>query len=221
MKGGLIILFISLFQFTCAQLPKGFVYVKDVIPDIQIELRYCSLNNFVGEPIEGYNAEVCILSSKATLALKAVQNSLRPYNLSLKIYDAYRPQRAVNHFWSWAKKVNDTLMKPVFYPNVNKKDLFDEGYIATRSGHSRGSTLDLTLADLTTGKPLDMGSSYDYFGEESWVLHKNLSSQQKANRMLLQTIMNSHGFNSYPKEWWHFTLRWEPFPETYFDFEIE
>jgi len=221
MKGSLIILFISFCQFTLAQLPKGFVYVQNVIPDIQLELRYCSPNNFVGGPINGYNAEVCILSSEAAQALKHVQVELKQYNLSLKIYDAYRPQQAVNHFWAWAKQVNDTLMKQQFYPNVNKKDLFNEGYIATRSGHSRGSTLDLTLANIKTGESIDMGSPYDFFGEESWILHDELTSQQKANRMLLQTLMNRHGFISYPKEWWHFTLIGEPYKEQYFDFPVE
>lgn len=204
-----------------AQLPNGFVYLQDIIPDIKLELRYCSSNNFVGEPIFGYNANTCILSTQATKALNKVQVELKQYNLSLKIYDAYRPQQAVNHFWNWAKNVNDTIMKQQFYPNVNKKDLFNQGYIATRSGHSRGSTLDLTLVDIKTGKAIDMGSPYDFFGEESWVLHNELTAQQKANRMLLQTLMNKHGFIGYPKEWWHFTLANEPFKDQYFDFPIE
>ncbi len=212
-------IFISLNGF--AQLPKGFVYVQDVIPDIKVELRYCSTNNFVGKVVDGYHAEVCILSTKATQALKDVQAELKPYNLSLKIYDAYRPQQAVNHFMRWAKQVTDTIMKQQFYPNVEKKNLFKEEYIATRSRHSSGSTVDITLVDLSTNEVLDMGTPYDYFGEASWVLHNDLTTQQKANRMLLQTIMNKHRFISYAKEWWHFTLGGEPFKDQYFDFPVE
>lgn len=206
---------------TFAQLPEGFVYVDDVIPDIQIDLRYCSHNNFVGQPIDGYEGDVCILSAQATNALKAVQDELRKDSLSLKIFDAYRPQRAVDHFWKWAKQVNDTIMKQQFYPNVDKRNLFKEEYIATRSRHSSGSTLDLTLVNLKTGVDVDMGTPYDFFGVESWILHEDLTKEQKANRMLLQTIMRKHGFRNYSKEWWHFTLRNEPFKDQYFDFIIE
>ncbi len=204
-----------------AQLPDGFVYVKQEIPDIQVELRYCWDNNFVGEPIDGYFNDVCILTTQATMALEKVQEELKSKQLSLKIFDAYRPQRAVNHFWAWAKNVNDTLMKQQYYPNVDKKNLFKEEYIATRSRHSSGSTLDVTLVDLKTGKELDMGTSYDYFGPESWIYYDNLTDQQKANRMLLQSIMKKHGFRTYPQEWWHFTLRGEPFANQYFDFPVE
>lgn len=204
-----------------AQLPEGFVYVEDIIPEIKMELRYYSTNNFIGIPIEGYNREVAVLSEQATIALKSVQNELKHYSLSIKIYDSYRPQRAVNHFMRWAKDLNDTLNKHEYYPGVMKKHLFKEGYIASKSGHSRGSTMDITLVDKETGKELDMGSSYDFFGIESWVENKNLTAQQRANRMLLQTVMRKHGFMHYPKEWWHFTLRNEPFPDTYFDFLVE
>lgn len=211
--------FINLSAF--AQLPRGFVYVEDVIPDIQIELRYCLNNNFVGQPIDGYNAEVCILSNQAALALKKVQDELKKQNLTLKVYDAYRPQRAVNHFSKWAKRVNDTLMKQKFYPDVDKRNLFKEGYIASRSRHSSGSTLDLTIVDLKTGRALDMGTPYDYFGKASWFLHDNLTETQKSNRMLLHNMMTKHGFRHYPQEWWHFTLQGEPFKDQYFDFLVE
>lgn len=217
--------FTLLFLFTTSllfsQLPEGFVYVKKQIPTIQIELRYFTNNNFVGKPIDGYNKYVCILSKEATYALKKVQKDLESFNLSIKIYDAYRPQRAVNHFWAWAKNVNDTLMKQEYYPEVDKRDLFKEQYIATRSRHSSGSTVDVTLVDLKTGKELDMGTSYDYFGPQSWIHFMLLTTQQKANRMLLQNIMLKHGFRQYPQEWWHFTLRGEPFKNQYFDFPVE
>lgn len=202
-------------------LPEGFGYVKEHIPNIHIDLRYFKNHNFLGNPVDGYNKEVAILSSKAIVALKNVQRELKKYNLSIKIFDSYRPQTAVNHFVRWAKKLNDTVSKVEFYPNVKKQHLFKEGYIASKSGHSRGSTLDITLVDIATGKELDMGSAWDFFGKESWVENKNLSTQQLANRMLLQTIMRKNGFIPYPKEWWHFTLANEPFKDTYFDFPVE
>lgn len=204
-----------------AQLPEGFVYVDEVIPDIQLELRYCLNNNFVGQPVDGYKAEVCILTKPAALALKKVQEDLKKNSLSLKVFDSYRPQQAVNHFSKWARNVNDTVMKQQYYPNVDKRNLFRDGYIASKSRHSSGSTIDLTIVDLKTGKELDMGTPYDYFGEASWYLHEDLTQAQKANRALLHNIMSKHGFRHYPKEWWHFTLRGEPFKNQYFDFPVE
>ncbi len=204
-----------------AQLPEGFVYVTSVIPDLDVELRYFSTNNFVGDTITGYKANTLILTKQAAEALKLVQDDLYQYNLCLKVYDGYRPQRAVNHFIVWAKDLNDTINKQQFYPDVNKRHLFSEGYIASRSGHSKGSTVDLTLTDGTTGIPLDMGSPYDFFGKESWIEYPDLTETQKANRQLLQNVMLKHNFRNYPQEWWHFTLRWEPFPDTFFDFEVE
>ena len=150
-----------------------------------------------------------------------VQEELQNKNLCLKVYDGYRPQQAVNHFVRWAKVWSDTINKSVFYPKVKKRNLFKAGYIASKSGHSRGSTIDLTIIDGNTGKPLDMGSPYDFFGQESWVNYADITKVQKENRQLLQTVMLKHGFRNYPKEWWHFTLRYEPFPKTYFNFPIE
>jgi D-alanyl-D-alanine dipeptidase len=214
-----------LFVFICfcsfAQLPEGFVYVKTVVPDIDVELRYNTSNNFVGKRVEGYNSNKLILTKKAALALKQVQEFLQNQNLCLKVYDGYRPQRAVNHFMHWAKNLNDTINKQTFYPDVDKLDLFVEGYIAARSGHSKGSTVDLTIIDGNTGKPIDMGSNYDFFGEASWVDYKNITETQKANRKLLQQVMIKCGFKNFEKEWWHFTLLEEPFPNTYFDFPIK
>ncbi|WP_047545046.1 M15 family metallopeptidase [Psychroserpens sp. Hel_I_66] len=212
------------FGFTFPQknkLPEGFVHVKDIIPDLNVELRYFSSHNFVGDTITGYNANTLILTKQSAEALKKVQAHLQEQNLCLLVYDGFRPQRAVDHFSSWARLLNDTLQKQEFYPNVNKRHLFRDGYIASKSGHSRGSTVDLTIIDGNTSEPLDMGSPYDFFGKESWVEHPNLTETQEANRQLLQHVMLKYNFRNYPKEWWHFTLRWEPFPKTYFDFPIE
>lgn len=219
MKVVFLLFFISLNLY--AQLPKGFVYVQDEIPNIEIELRYFSDNNFVGSRIDGYQKEVLILSKEATEELKLVQLELNKRGLGLKIFDGYRPQRAVNHFYKWALDESDTLMKQQFYPNELKQDLFKKGYIATKSGHTRGSTLDVTLIDLKTGSALDMGFPYDFFGQESWVGYDELSVNQKWNRNQLQKAMLKYGFKNYPQEWWHFTLVNEPYPETYFDFVIE
>ena len=204
-----------------AQLPKGFVYAKTEIPTLKVDLQYCSDNNFVGEIIDGYNANVAIMTTQTASALNKVQAELVKQNLSIKIYDAYRPQRAVNHFVRWAKVVNDTLMKKQFYPRVNKRNLFKEGYIASKSRHSSGSTLDVTIVDLKTGKALDMGSPYDFFGSESWVENKNLTEAQSKNRQTLQKVMLTNGFRNYAQEWWHFTLRGEPYRNQYFDFLVE
>ena len=162
-----------------------------------------------------------ILTTATVEKLKLVQDELQHLNLCLKVYDGYRPQRAVNHFMHWARDLSDTINKSQFYPDVNKRNLFKLGYIASRSGHSRGSTLDLTITNGETGEPLDMGSPYDFFGEQSWVDYNDITETQKKNRHLLQTVMLKYNFRNYPKEWWHFTLRWEPFSETYFDFEVE
>jgi D-alanyl-D-alanine dipeptidase len=203
-------------------LPNGFVYIKDIIPSIELELRYTSTNNFIGKPINGYLKPVGIVTLETALALKKVQLDLNKKNLGLKIYDAYRPQKAVNHFVSWAKELNDTLNKNEFYPTVKKENLFKEQYIASRSGHSRGSTVDITIIDLSTDekKELDMGSPFDFFGKESWVSNQDLTVKQLQNREILQEVMKEQNFRNYPQEWWHFTLKNEPFPITYFDFYV-
>ena len=215
--------------FLCAgtnsyALPPGFVYLEDVVPNIQIELRYFGNDNFVGRPIDGYLKPRCIATKPTALALKKVQSELNHYGLGLKIYDAYRPQRAVNFFLRWSKDSHDEKMKEQYYPNVEKKSLFREGYIAGSSGHSRGSTVDLTMVSITepdAGKEIDMGSPFDFFDPKSWMNGPDLSPSQRVNRLLLRMIMEKHGFQPYEKEWWHFTLKKEPFPETYFDFPVE
>ena len=221
MKHTLIILLVFNCLNSFAQLPEGFVNAKDIIPDLDIELRYFGSNNFVGKPIHGYKTNKLIITKETANALKFVHEALQNHNLCIKVYDGYRPQQAVNHFMKWSRNLNDTINKQTYYPNIKKQNLFNEGYIATKSGHSRGSTLDLTIIDGNTGLPIDMGSIYDFFGEESWVNHQNITNKQKANRQLLQNVMLKYGFRNYPKEWWHFTLRGEPFPDTYFDFPIE
>ncbi|MEO8932839.1 MAG: M15 family metallopeptidase [Xanthomarina sp.] len=221
------IIFVSLFFILVSfkqdkvTLPAGFVYAKTFIPDLEVDLRYYSTNNFVGDTIAGYYSNKLIVTRQTAEALKRVQDDLAFHNLCLIVYDGYRPQEAVNHFIKWAKKLDDTLMKREFYPEVKKSRLFQEGYISSRSGHSRGSTLDLTIIDADTHQPLDMGSPFDFFGEESWTNYQHLSEQQKLNRQFFQEVMSKHGFRNYPKEWWHFTLRNEPFPKTYFDFPIK
>ncbi|MCT4697965.1 M15 family metallopeptidase [Tenacibaculum haliotis] len=203
------------------QLPNGFSYLQEVIPTVKKELRYCSDNNFIGTSINGYEKNVLIITTQAAKALKKVQAELLKKELSLKVFDAYRPQRAVNHFVKWARVINDTLMKHQYYPSVNKRHLFKKGYISSRSGHSRGSTVDLTIINLKTKKELDMGSPYDFFGISSHIAYPKLTKNQKKNRQLLQTIMRKNNFRPYTNEWWHFTLRHEPFPKTYFDFPIK
>ncbi|GAA4292134.1 M15 family metallopeptidase [Aestuariibaculum suncheonense] len=214
-------LFFFFISYSFAQLPEGFVYAKEVIPDLDVDLRYYSSNNFVGQPVKGYKSHQLILTRQAAEALKHVQDELQNQNLCLMVFDGYRPQQAVNHFMSWARDLNDTVNKQRFYPDVDKQHLFKEEYIATRSGHSKGSTVDLTIIDGNTGDPLDMGSDFDFFGEASWVNYSHITDAQKANRRLLQQVMLKYGFRNYAKEWWHFTLKNEPFPTTYFDFPVE
>jgi zinc D-Ala-D-Ala dipeptidase len=202
-------------------LPVGFVYLDEVIPEAQFEIRYFSENNFVGERITGYNAPFAIMTREAAEALKNVQADLMEKGYNLKIFDAYRPQKAVEHFKAWSKDAKDTKMKEQYYPDVDKTRLFQLGYIASRSGHSRGSTVDLTLVYLETGEEVDMGGPYDFFGGISHHDTKLITSEQKANRQILKAAMQKHGFKPYAKEWWHYTLENEPFPSKYFDFDVE
>jgi len=201
-------------------LPDGFVYVTDVMPDVLLDIRYFSTYNFVGARVEGYLAPTAILSAEAARALKEVRDELKAKGYLLKIFDAYRPQKGVNHFVRWAKEVNDTIYKRTFYPNIDKSKLFALNYIASRSGHSRGSTVDLTLVDILTGKELDMGSPFDFFGPISGHGTNLISKDQTANREILKGAMLRHGFRHSQEEWWHYLLINEPYPNTYFDFDI-
>ena len=196
----------------------GFVVLSDVVPDIIQEIRYYSTYNFVGERINGYEQPCALMTREAAEALKKVSDEVKQMGYRLKIYDAYRPQMAVDHFVRWAEKISDTRMKQYFYPEVDKTKLFDEGYIDAKSGHSRGSTVDLTLFDMKTGKEVDMGGTFDYFGEKSHPDYKKITKQQYKNRMILRDAMIKHGFKPLDTEWWHFTLKDEPYPDTYFTF---
>ena len=216
----LILLFLNL-GLIAQELPKGFTYLREVAPTVQTELRYCSHNNFIGIPIDGYEESALIISIKAANSLKSVQEELQQKGFSLKVFDAYRPQQAVDHFVRWAKVLNDTLKKNEFYPNVQKSQLFNLGFIASKSGHTRGSTVDLTIINTKTGKELDMGSPYDFFGEISHPFSKKLTKKQQENRLLLRKVMLKNNFRPYVNEWWHFTLRNEPFPNTYFNFPVK
>ena len=208
-------------QISSQTLPKGFSYVSEIDATIKKELRYATSNNFIGKPIDGYLKDSLIISTPAAKALKEIQTKLMLSGLSLKIFDAYRPQQAVDHFVRWAKVMNDTLMKKLYYPDVQKSELFTLGFIASKSGHTRGSTVDLSIVDVKTNKEVDMGSSYDFFGEKSHPFYKKITEAQMKNRMLLRTIMIKNGFIPYDNEWWHFTLKDEPYPTTYFNFLIE
>lgn len=209
--------------YSTDSVPPGFVDIQAVIPGVEIELRYFSDDNFVGQRIDGYESARCYITSEAAEALKKVQQELNPLGLGLKIFDAYRPQRAVDHFVRWASDLGDTRMKSKYYPDVSKKDLFRDGYIAAKSGHSRGSTVDLTVVSLDAGNTegLDMGTRWDFFGPKSWPGSQAVTAEQRAHRMLLQHLMSQHGFKPLAEEWWHFTLVDEPFPDYYFDFVIE
>lgn len=201
--------------------PEYFVDLQEFIPGIQLELRYFSEDNFVGQVINGYAAEKVFMTREAATALSKAQSELVRFGMSLKVFDAYRPQRAVDHFVRWAQDLNDKKMKAVFYPGVAKEDLFSNGYIAERSGHSRGSTIDLTIVDLDSGQELEMGTPWDFFDPASWPSNLDISAQARANRNLLNAVMTKHGYRALPEEWWHFTLENEPYPDTYFDFPIE
>ena len=216
-----------------------FVTLTDVVPDVILEIRYFSTYNFVGTRIDGYEQPTALLTHQAADSLKAVNDDLMKMGYRLKIYDAYRPQKAVDHFMRWAEAFTDTLMKPYFYPDLDKTRLFPEEYICERSGHTRGSTLDLTLFDMNTEKEVDMGGTFDWFGPESHPdfcgnpdtgeytgdnskspAARSITAEQFANRMLLRKVMISHGFKPFETEWWHFTLSNEPFPDTYFTFPV-
>ncbi|MEM1128022.1 MAG: M15 family metallopeptidase [Bacteroidota bacterium] len=222
--------------------PEDFVRLRDLDSTIVEDIRYTTPNNFVGRPIHGYEAPVCYLSRPAAEALVRVQADLRAEGLTLKVFDCYRPQRAVNHFVRWAQDRADTVRQAYQYPAVPKGRLFADGYIASRSGHSRGSTVDLTIvdpADPRLGLPdghdpyacddpsaptrqhvYDMGTDYDCFSVRSHTAHPSLTERQQANRQRLKAIMDRHGFRNYSKEWWHYTLRGEPHPDHYFDFVV-
>ena len=219
---------------------KAFVPLTKAVPDAILEIRYYGTYNFVGDRIDGYYAPTAWLTREAAEALKAVSDDVMAQGYRLKIYDAYRPQSGVDHFVRWAADVPDVRMKAYFYPDLDKGVLFEQDYIMAKSGHTRGSTVDLTLFDMSTGKEVDMGGTFDWFGPESHPdfcgdpetgqyngdnsaspAGRSITPQQFANRMILRRAMLSHGFKPLDSEWWHFTLADEPFPDTYFDHPVE
>ncbi|MGE5391248.1 MAG: M15 family metallopeptidase [Deltaproteobacteria bacterium] len=220
-----LLVFLLTLVFTgCSQkanVPEGFVYVKEMVPSAELDIRYYGSNNFTGRPVAGYQAPVAILTIETTRALADASKDLAGQGYSFKIFDAYRPQKAVNDFIRWAKEPDEERMKSRFYPRIEKKDLFSLGYLALKSGHSRGSTVDLTLMDKKTGKEVDMGSSFDFLDPISAHGSSDITPVQTANRQLLKSIMEKHGFKSYSGEWWHYTLINEPYPNQYFDFDVE
>ena len=200
--------------------PAGFVLLADFVPQIIQEIRYYSTYNFIGERIDGYEEPCALLTKEAARALKSVSNEMIVQGYRLKVFDAYRPACAVKHFVLWGIEDTDIRMKPYFYPDLEKQDLFVKGYIAKQSSHSRGSTVDLTLFDMSTGREVDMGSPFDFFGEASHPSYRGITEEQFANRMILQKAMERGGFKPIDCEWWHFTLEDEPYPETYFEFPV-
>ncbi|WP_328431144.1 MULTISPECIES: M15 family metallopeptidase [unclassified Streptomyces] len=224
--------------------PKDFVALRTVDPTIIQEMRYFTPHNFVGERIDGYRQPICILTRPAAEALHRAQTRLLRRGYTLKVYDCYRPQRAVNHFVRWAEDLDDQAMKGEFYPKVDKTRLFEDGYIAEKSGHSRGSTMDLTIARLPAkptrpyhpGDPLvpcygpkgerfpdnsvDMGTGFDCFDTLAHTLDPRIQGDQRANRLLLKGTLEGLGFVNLAEEWWHYTYKPEPYPDTYFDFPV-
>lgn len=199
---------------------EGFITVRDVIPDIIEEMRYFTDFNFAGERIDGYEENCAILTQEAAQALKKVSADLKERGLLLKIFDAYRPQCAVDHFVRWASDPSDIRMKEIFYPDIEKNAIIPQGYIAPYSAHTRGSTVDLTLYDIQREEEADMGSGFDFFGEISHPDYMGITALQYENRMILRRAMTAEGFEPNPQEWWHFSLKEEPYPDTYFTFPV-
>ena len=209
----------EMINYSCDK--SGFVFVTDMIPDAILEMRYYSTFNFVGERIDGYDAPVAYLTKEAATALVKVNENLKKQGYRIKIYDAFRPQTAVNHFKRWESDLEAIEMKPYFYPDKEKVELFEKGYVAKKSSHSRGSAVDLTIVDMMTGREVDMGCGFDFFGELSDSDRiEGLTAEQIKNRATLSKAMIDNGFKPHPREWWHFTLKDEPYPDTYFDFPI-
>ncbi len=219
-------------------LPQGFVHLADVAPAIRQDIRYAGARNFMGRPAAGYQAGECVLTRRAAEALARAQAEIAPRGVTLVVWDCYRPQRAVADFMAWTRDAGDQRMRAIYYPRVDKRDLSVQGYLSSRSTHSRGSTVDLGIARI--GVPaaggngactaaqgvriddgvLDFGTAYDCFDTLSHVRAPGIGREAAANRALLAGLMQHHGFRAYAKEWWHFQLRDEPFPTQSFDFPV-
>ena len=198
----------------------GFVLLSEVVPDVIQEIRYYSTYNFIGDRIDGYEEPCALITKEAARALKSVSKEMMVKGYRLKAFDAYRPVSAVRHFTFWGIEDLDLRMKPFFYPELEKQELFMKGYIASKSSHSRGSTIDLTLLDMASGRELDMGSPFDMFSEVSHPDYTGITEEQYENRMLLRDAMLRNGFEPIDCEWWHFTLAHEPYPDIYFEFPV-
>ncbi len=215
-------LVLLLISFSGFAMEKGFVDIGQYCPSILINADYATSTNFTGTVVDGYKRVTAITSEEAVKALCKVQDEALKQNLTIKIFDGYRPAKAVAYFMSWAKLPENNLqIKELFYPKHTKPELFELGYIAKQSSHSRGSALDLTLVDKKTGKDLDMGTRFDYFDDLSHTENNNITPEQHKNRQLLKTLMEKHGFKNFAKEWWHYSLVKEPYPHQYFDFDVE
>jgi len=201
--------------------PQSFVHLSEIAPTIQQDMRYFTYNNFIGRPINGYQRPTCILTRDAAEALQKVQQTLQRQGLGLKVFDCYRPQRAVNQFVEWSKDIRDQKMKAEYYPRVNKAEFFKLGYVLEHSDHTRGSTVDLTIIDLATHKPLDMGTHFDFMDPRSHSLNHSVTQTQFKNRMRLRTAMHQFNFQPIDEEWWHFTLKNGPYKNTYFNFLVK
>ncbi len=200
--------------------PSGFVLLADYVPSIIQEIRYYTTYNFIGDRIDGYEEPVALLTKEAARALKSAASEFFVQGYRIKVFDAYRPASAVKHFMLWGIEDTDIRMKPYFYPDIEKQEVFSKGYVAKLSSHSRGSAIDLTLLDMKTGKELDMGSPFDMFSEISHPSYRGISDEQYDNRMRLQKVMVRNGFEPIDNEWWHFKLKDEPYPDTYFEFPV-
>jgi D-alanyl-D-alanine dipeptidase len=231
---------VAVFAATCFAIPEGFVYLDELDKTIQNSIRYFSTENFIGTRVDGYKIARIVITKQAAQALSKVQKELLKDGYSIVVYDAYRPQKAVNHFMRWSEDLNDQAMKAKYYPSIDKKNVFALGYVSKKSGHSRGSTIDLSIlkigAKLKTPTfrlrgakalpflddgTIDMGSSWDFFGEASHHNSPKVAYEYTTQRNYLRTKMEKQGFRAYDQEWWHYTLNNEPFPDTYFDFDIE
>ncbi|WED43266.1 M15 family metallopeptidase [Legionella cardiaca] len=237
----LLLLFLAFLSSQTQALPQGFAYLQQVAPQIIEDLRYATTNNFMGRRVPGYQSHHCILSLPAARQLVNVEKAALAMGYTLKVYDCYRPQRAVNAFYRWSQDDRDQATKMYFYPREEKSMLFAKGYIAKASGHSRGSTVDITLIKLGTTAPssiastrcygktrdhiddnsIDTGTRFDCLDVSAHTNYQHLTPQQKANRLLLRNLMMRYGFVPYKEEWWHFTLKNEPYPKTYFDFPVK
>jgi zinc D-Ala-D-Ala dipeptidase len=216
----LLLLLLTSLSARAQTMPAEFVDAATVVDGLVVDMRYFGADNFVGKRIDGYEAPRCLLTRRAAVALSAAQRDLAGRELGLKVYDCYRPTRAVAHFARWARDLADVARKADYYPDIDKRNLFRLGYIAERSGHSRGSTVDITMVQRPGGGDPDMGTPFDFFSPKSWSSDISIGNTARRNRALLAAAMAGAGFQAYAKEWWHFTLRNEPFPARYFDFPV-